>query len=411
MATRKHKRGRSQQGGVILREQQNNPNMEGLEQKQKEAFDYFFDNSNIFLVSDKSTGGILFKLELNEGVESPYILCRSQSPWSPVRFLLLKLCCFSKKGFKYLNIQLNDFTEDEFLNEVNIQKEIYSASLDNRLEPTCPSIVFFNRTIDENTLTKIISPTLCDEENRDNFRNFKWGIIAMEYLDGFYPLGQLQETIEDTNENLANIKHYYFLVCYEMIRMFELTGYLHGDFHPYNFMVNRTYPYLSNDPKFLGRVIIIDFGKSFKPTLDAEETTITRLNYNEEITCAIPILNLNLTHQTPFIKRKIDFKQYEQFYWIKKFIDFGKGTEKKLKTFNKMRNKFIKVWQETITNGATIGGNTMEVINKSTNAIAKQPTIMVEPTQKSMFPTEFAGKFKEIQQYVAMDKLANQPNK
>jgi len=93
MATRKHHR--KQMGGVVLREQRNNLDMQPSESEQKNAFDYFFDNSTISVLSAKSRGGILFKMDLNDGTESPYVLCRSQSPWTPVRSLLLKLCCIS----------------------------------------------------------------------------------------------------------------------------------------------------------------------------------------------------------------------------------------------------------------------------------------------------------------------------
>ena len=60
-------------------------------------------------------------------------------------------------------------------------------------------------------------------------------------------------------------------------------------------------------------------------------------------------------------------------------------------------------------------GGKVEIENNNVNI-----DTIVEPTQKQpettqtivesfMFPPEFAGKFKEIQEYVAMDKLANQP--
>jgi hypothetical protein len=473
-------------GGVVLREKRDNSLFVPTVAQEKTAFDEFFDNSTVSLLSANSRGGILFKMDLNKGIDSPYVLCRSQSPWTPVDSILLKLCCFSFNGIKNTIIDLNSLTHEEFENEVNIQKEIYSASLDDKLEPICPSVVH-TEIIESSGVLKFLGKMQKKIDDRDKlyYMLFEsrglidgFGLIVMEYLEGFEPMRNLLEEPTTTPEME---QHYHYCVCYEMIRMYDLTGYLHGDFHQFNFMVNPTYSYFGDDAAFSGRAVIIDFGSSFKPPLKRK----IALNYKKKNTGAIPILKLNLEHKTPTLDESFVIRDWPSYQWLEPFfIDdtVAAETEKQLIEYNNMRNRFIEFWMQTIGGSAepsdveepsvpmdvspvpTIveepsvpmdispavptgkkvpapvqprkpssriaaaaaakkkGGKIMDAFYRPTNktepttyyAKNKEPTIqptIMKKSTKSMFPEEFAGKIAEIQQYVAMDKLANQPNK
>jgi hypothetical protein len=450
MATRKHKP--IQRGGVVLREKRDNSLFVPTYEQEKKAFDEFFDNSTISVLSANSRGGI----------ESPYVLCRSQSPWTPVRSLLLKLCCFSLNGIKNTIIDLNYLTYEEFENEVNIQKEIYSASLDDKLEPICPSVVHTEEIVSSGVL-KFLNKMDTKIDDRDKLYYMLFvsrgsinglGLIVMEYLEGFEPVRNLLEKTTTPEMKM----HYNYCVCYEMIRMFNLTGYLHGDFHQFNFMVNPTYSYFGDDAAYSGRAVIIDFGSSFKPPLNRK----IALNYKKKNTGAISILKLNLKHNSPTLSDSFVVEDWPSYQWLKPFfIDntVAKETEIKLIEYDTMRNRFVEFWMQTIgggnaepsvpmdispiveepsipmnvspvvrrssrietKNNKKKGGKTMDALyNWQPHAIGEQPTyraknqptIMIETDQKSthsLFPRDFTGKIKEIQQYVAMDKLANKP--
>jgi hypothetical protein len=127
------------------------------------AFDFFFNNSTIKLFSMSSRGGIIFLVELKERIKSPYILNRSNYPKLEVKTLMLKLCILDLKNdmnqdiyYEYIEsifdddgqpdvknlIKLFHTSETEFVNEANYQTDIFEESLDEYLEPICPSIVY-----------------------------------------------------------------------------------------------------------------------------------------------------------------------------------------------------------------------------------------------------------------------------
>lgn len=330
---------------------------------------------------------------------------------------------------------------------MKIQKEIYSASLDEKLEPICPSVVHTELIVNSRILKFLVKmESKYHKDKRQELHDMLFasrglieecGLIVMEYLEGFEPLFNLLNKPTITPEMS---KHYYYCVCYEMIRMYNLTGYLHGDFHQYNFMVNPTYSYFGDDAEFSGRAIIIDFGSSFKPPLKSK----IALNYKNKKTGAISILKLNLEHKTPAIKGFFVVGDWPSYQWLEPFFINNKvaaETEKKLIQYDAMRNRFIEFWMQTIGGGveepvvsmdvpvvvrrssriAKKGGQTTmnplqlqsPIIREPPTYQPKNPTIRVEPAPKftqSMFPQEFAEKIKEIQQYVAMDKAANEPN-
>jgi len=255
-----------QQGGVIRRHSSD---------RIDTAFNQFFKDSDLEIFSTGSRGGILFELKYH-GRESPYVLARSAYPFVSVNHLLLKIVILHDDNFEFeytstdtggitIPLQLNMCTQQSFEDEVKIQSTIYEATLDDYLEPVCPSVVYSHVMRMKKFLNEIRvkSPAIYDYLSAlqthvmsTRMRALKIGILAMEKMNGFTPLVNLVPTLD-----LPQLSFYRYLAVYEFYRMYQATGMLHGDFHEGNIMVHPNYYYLHGMPR--GRVIIIDFGASF----------------------------------------------------------------------------------------------------------------------------------------------------
>jgi tRNA A-37 threonylcarbamoyl transferase component Bud32 len=78
--------------------------------------------------------------------------------------------------------------------------------------------------------------------------------IAMEFMKGFEPLNKFQ--------NDSNYERYKEMALYELDKLHKLR-YCHNDFHFQNVMINPRYKYFTtNDDKYMGRALILDFGLS-----------------------------------------------------------------------------------------------------------------------------------------------------
>ena len=86
-----------QKGGVILKDAYD----------EKSAREYFVKNSKIYILSYTSLGGILFRLVLNDGVESPYVMARSNSPYIDVKTLAVK-CVLISSHKSIVRIEFGD---------------------------------------------------------------------------------------------------------------------------------------------------------------------------------------------------------------------------------------------------------------------------------------------------------------
>jgi len=328
----------------------NSPNI--LNSDNKVAFDYFLKNSVCKILTYKTTGGIILKLKLNDGVESPYVLTRSNNPYSKVNELLLKIVFINIGRSIPFNIGVKgkvitrffSTTLSQFENEVNTQIDIFERSLDDYLEPICPGIVFsqvyhpnrddsknFSKKIIEDVLSKrkkhvseietakymneiahiqderynqrsdlskeppqIIESEINDylnemsvneqfvndesdgdltinilndiltskysifNELRSQLNEYAVGFVAMEYLSGFEPLYHYQENMGIDDDEVNHITD--SMARYEIARLYKL-GYIHGDLHKANLLIDPTYQYFDETP---GRVILIDFGRTSK---------------------------------------------------------------------------------------------------------------------------------------------------
>ena len=83
--TKKSKKQKKKQKGGIL-----------LKMEANEAFPYFIHNSNIELLTDSGSFGIIFKASFNKNLKSPYEMFGTDDFKEPVHNLLVKLVVLSK---------------------------------------------------------------------------------------------------------------------------------------------------------------------------------------------------------------------------------------------------------------------------------------------------------------------------
>ena len=155
-----------------------------------------------------------------------------------------------------------------------MQIDIFEKTLDEFLEPICPGIpfwsiydhkyfkIFINFLLNncDDVLTKNILTKIRDKEY---LNEFKIGVIAMECLTGFQTLGSYLETLPWYEQWYEQGKHRVAesMARFEIARLYEL-GYIHGDLNQGNLLIHPNYQYFDGRP---GRVMLIDFGSTFKP--------------------------------------------------------------------------------------------------------------------------------------------------
>lgn len=252
-----------QNGGVFIKSQYD----------QETARKYFMENSTMSVLSYKSTGGIIFKLVLKDGVVSPYSVARSNNAFADIKTLVMK-CVLIEYDWKDHDIhfidndnntkiaQIRSSTIKEFFDEIETQRDIFKQSFDKYLEPICPSIVDMATNgflgIDLKIFEKMTESDLSARSLMDALieKDRTIGFIFMECLDGFKPLGNY--TGKRTEDSLR--KRLQAMAIYEMWRLYNV-GYLHGDPHQSNILFNPDYKYI-DEVEFKGRAIILDFGRS-----------------------------------------------------------------------------------------------------------------------------------------------------
>ena len=193
-------------------------------------------------------------------------------------------------------------------------------TIDNKTEKTRKTIFFLNQL--KNNINK------WDDETNPIFI----GIIVMEKMEGFITL---YEAIEKTKLNNSQNEYVklHLLAFFELIRLYE-QGYLHGDFHLNNMLVKINYEYIRFDMEiseeirsnfenyiqfienfknsFSGRVILIDFGASFKPTkvIDINENRLEL------------VLQENYRYASP-LWGDIDVSNFPSYKWMNNFVEPG----------------------------------------------------------------------------------------
>ena len=281
----------------------------------------FLKNANLTLLSNSSSYGIIFKLDINNAeYKSPYSMFRTKNFGEKITTLILKICPLTKEYKKNRNFFLINGKEkktttiDDFLREYYVQ--IFVA-LDTckYLETVCPFPVYvdffknklmtdnadFNDipTIPDININEEGSPTdymfddkecldilktkfnkdedkndddndIDDDLEVDNFEQFGGSKNIIEqmisYLDDKYDyLGLIAmeiadgyKTLKTFADNPVNYKKYQNYARYEIISLALEQRILHGDFHNENILINPDYEGYFNGRT--GKAMVIDFG-------------------------------------------------------------------------------------------------------------------------------------------------------
>jgi len=287
-------------GGVRLTTQYLTENPNG---DRNTACNYFLSNSTFSVLTNSSISCITLVATLNNGIISPFKSMRSNDIEYLLNRLLLKIFITNtQSGWynivgrgSYNGIEITDYAlfRDEIKKQIDIYKKSFMSD-DSLFDAICPAIVnsiIINNTQHLKFYTKL-SGLKEDEKPQLNsilgafgVNNNSISIILMEYMDGFDIAYNVLNNLYVSN----NIQRYDYLlqiIQYEFQRLNRL-GYRHGDAHLGNVMINPNYPYFtrSGNPLYLGRAIIIDFGRT-RP-LNNDELNRVRNNdvtvFQEEI--------------------------------------------------------------------------------------------------------------------------------
>ena len=251
--------------------------------------------STFTLLTNSSIACITFKATLKPGVISPFIEIRSNIFGKSVNSLLFKYfpinnssglsdvfdTPFYRGSRKYIELT----TESQIINEYLLQLKIYQKTyntISSAYEPVCPYPIHYETKLSKNdTIDKIIniledtpykqainydiidtlgyeSDIHSPEEIKRRNVISKLGCIIMEFIDDYVPLSYIYQTISSKEKN--KIKSF---IAYELARLHHI-GVIHGDLHNGNIMYNPNYKYITDgsNKKDLGRVLLIDFGRS-----------------------------------------------------------------------------------------------------------------------------------------------------
>jgi len=254
-------------GGIIIHPEINEP--------PDSVFEYFINNSNI---AELTTGtfGVILKLTFRQPArDSPYLAFDRDNFARPVMTLIVKISVLGRDGlkYKYRDKSLYTILPGAFQKEIDIQKDIVEKTLQH-LNPISPSIVFSSINYPHPKLIKSNFRFLNDRGDRySSVMPFflKYGVIAMESMENmssvydlfhldrhFYPRYRdvdkhepsthmvIFNTDEQKQLSIANY-------MYKLIQLAQI-GYVHGDFHTGNVLINRY------------STILIDFGRTMQIT-------------------------------------------------------------------------------------------------------------------------------------------------
>jgi hypothetical protein len=230
-------------------------------------------------------------------METPFKSMRSNNIDLEVKCILLKVFITNptQSGFitipgrgYYNGIELTSIST--FENEIKIQQEIYKKSFCSSasiFDGICPAIIFYDKEVNDNYITtlrnlnsqgKMSLPeqdklneilNVINNNNNNNNVPMNISIIYMEMMEN-YETGDKVFNFDANKKIMPRDQNELFLlysIQYEFKRLHSF-GYLHGDAHFGNVMINRNYQYFEN---FVGRVIIIDFGRTTKLTSEQKQ--------------------------------------------------------------------------------------------------------------------------------------------
>lgn len=232
----------------------------------------------------------------------------------------------------------------DFLNEIRAQTDIYKKSNAN-LEAICPPIIYsnvVNNTEVKSRAQNLLSTMISKMPNDDNKiflermkrlyegnRELKLGIIVMSFAENY---DTLLNVLHRTNNRAQQIM-YKYLAVYELLRLYDL-GYMHGDYHLENILINTNYKYSNLDDMYLGRCLIIDYGMAFK----------NKHLPNSESTTSIDKLRKIAEEKQPDTNENA--YSWHAYKWILDFIDsesdINSGVEMLEENINSFQQEMIQ---------------------------------------------------------------------
>ena len=227
-------------GGVIVR---------GADTAET-AFQHFLENST-FKYFNRGFFGVTVLATLNDGIESKYTSIRMQTSQPETKMLLIKFLKLEKQTDP--NIKVTTPEDIDF--EVTVQQDIYFRTLmsdDTLLEPICPCVVHSSTGMtsqEKDRLHSLIGKN--DARINDIFSADTVAYIAMEFMEGFVPLRELEQSPRYKTFKQMSL---------HMLDKMHMHGYLHHDFNDDNVLIHQTQNYYNL--KGSGRAIIIDFSES-----------------------------------------------------------------------------------------------------------------------------------------------------
>ncbi len=280
-----------QYGGLALRNPEKYNDINDDKKKYEKAlYDMIDKATNIECISYTSFEGFVFTVKVNE-VDAVFNGLNERSEFEkPVTTVLLKLVLIKRPGstinnFEFIihdkKVRKRTTTIDAFVDEINIQYDVYKSTLNFNNIPICPSIIYNNvfimkpkilnfilklklKGIDKQSITtsKIIDELLYIYNQPKNIPTL--GIIGMEFAEEYQTLddyindtemGYMDGSITDANDMYKlqtcgiDCKCMADVIA-NIIRLFISSGMIHLDLHSKNIMIN----------KKLHKSEIIDFG-------------------------------------------------------------------------------------------------------------------------------------------------------
>jgi len=232
---------------------------------KEEDLDIFLQECRVSYLSSGAFGVIF----LVQSDTSPYVSIRNHKP---INKMIIKLCGVSNHTFPLTaTIGGNQYTvktvsEKSFEREIEIQTEVFFRTCEY-LDPICPCIIHteVKRADYDSVKRKTFSPRLSHLLSKTNPQTAEhillhfflhqitsgtlsmYGLICMEYADGFETLHHLKKT-----ESKQTIEQFESIARQKLIEMTLKTSYTHSDFHDGNILCR-----LSKDGP---EVTLIDFG-------------------------------------------------------------------------------------------------------------------------------------------------------
>ena len=322
--------------------------------ERNEALAFFLRNSTFSVLTNNSISCITLVVSLVPGVSSPYQVLRRNNFDARVDKILLKIFITAnqpgwfpiegrgpfrdapkdpeeeEEPVEYFGIEIT--SKDMFLNEINIQRDVYRKSFLSEasfLEPMCPHIFNYHHCSQNGATVQTFASLngLNPNEQADLNKILQGGsiddnqisFIAMEFMDGYEIASDILRNYVE-NEQQDKLSFFSDMIQYEFQRL-NMYKYKHGDAHFGNVMIHPDYDYLYGGQK--GRIIIIDFGRTIKDeTIDTSivDNDLERFRHEDWGIPSDYLIDIDKFNELDAEK----LQSMQQFY-----IDFGNYLETK----------------------------------------------------------------------------------